>query len=540
MLLKAITITNFKGIGEPVRVELKPITLLFGPNSAGKSTIIQALHYAREIFERHNFDPDRTLDGGVYVDLGGFKNLVHKFDLKRTIKLRFDFNYSQTDFPEYLTRPERNLRKADPDNQSERDPWDLSARIYSGWIEVSLKWSHALNKVQLTEYETGFNEQPFARILATEDGRRVRLAYLNFAHTSFPVDADEFEGVDDPPRSTFEMMYDIIIDENVAPKGDDLELGLVGLKSALPRCGRPLQLLESCLSEDFISEDGHERVFDEFTANLSQLLVGPVEVLRDFLREFRYLGPLRETPPRDYKPLNFLEPGRWAGGLAAWDLLCKKDEGFFAKVNEWFASPERLNSGYALKLKKFKLIDVDEPYYRELESGEFLNDNKDQIGELISQPEQKRLVLIDQKRGIEVQSQDIGVGISQVLPVVVGALEPSFQIFAVEQPELHIHPALQVALGDIFINAIQEHQCLFLIETHSEHLLLRLLRRIRETTDGELPEGMAPLTRRELSVNYVFTPEDQVQVQQMDVSDDGDADGEWPAGFFAERARELF
>ena len=80
MGITAITIENFKGIREPVRVELKPITLLFGPNSAGKSTIIQALHYAREIFERQNLNPDRTLLGGGAIDLGGFESLVHKHD----------------------------------------------------------------------------------------------------------------------------------------------------------------------------------------------------------------------------------------------------------------------------------------------------------------------------------------------------------------------------------------------------------------------------------------------------------------------------
>ena len=53
-MIKKIHITNFKGIKDTVTVELKPITLLFGPNSAGKSTIVQALHYAKEIFERKN------------------------------------------------------------------------------------------------------------------------------------------------------------------------------------------------------------------------------------------------------------------------------------------------------------------------------------------------------------------------------------------------------------------------------------------------------------------------------------------------------
>ena len=83
---------NFKGIKNPVRVELKPITLLFGPNSAGKSTIIQALHYALEIFERQNLNPDRTLLGGNHIDLGGFESLVYQHDLSLPIKLGFELS----------------------------------------------------------------------------------------------------------------------------------------------------------------------------------------------------------------------------------------------------------------------------------------------------------------------------------------------------------------------------------------------------------------------------------------------------------------
>ncbi len=63
MRLTAIELENFKGIGPRQRIELKPITLLFGPNSAGKSTILQALHYVREILERKNVDPDMTICG---------------------------------------------------------------------------------------------------------------------------------------------------------------------------------------------------------------------------------------------------------------------------------------------------------------------------------------------------------------------------------------------------------------------------------------------------------------------------------------------
>src|SRR5262245_55705636 len=71
--IRAIELTNIKGVSSPVKIELRPITLLFGANSAGKSTVLQALLYVREILERRNTDPDRTQQGGPFVDLGGFR-----------------------------------------------------------------------------------------------------------------------------------------------------------------------------------------------------------------------------------------------------------------------------------------------------------------------------------------------------------------------------------------------------------------------------------------------------------------------------------
>jgi hypothetical protein len=543
VLISALTIENFKGIGPPALITFKPITLLFGPNSAGKSTILQALHYAREIFERQNFDPDKTLDGGESLDLGGFKSLVHKFDTSKAITLRFDLDLSDSDLPEYLAPPEKNFSESFNHLQAigrlpEPESWDLSDKVESGWVEIKLKWSHALERVQLTDYETGFDGHPFARIKATDDGRRVRLAYLNFEHPSFPIpDPDSFEGVEDCPRSSIDLMFDIVVDEKVVPKGEDLELGLVGLKSALPRSGRPLQLLDSCL----VDEGGGEnhKIALELAANLSQLLVGPAEVLRDFLREIRYLGPLRETPPRNYTPLRSEDKSRWAGGLAAWDTLYKKGPGFIERVSSWFSDETRLNSGYMLKLKRIKEVDPDAPYFKSLVDGTFRDDGDDQIGELDSQPDKNRLVLIDNKRGIEVHPQDVGVGISQVLPVIVGALDETIQIFAVEQPELHIHPALQVALGDLFISEAQGGLRFFLIETHSEHLILRLMRRMRETY-LQKNSTHPPVTPEDVAVLYVELDGDHSVVREMPLNERGELVKAWPGGFFEEGLREVF
>jgi AAA15 family ATPase/GTPase len=92
MRLDRVEIENFKGIGEPQAIELKPITLLFGPNSAGKSTILQALHYTREIL-RGNIDPDVTIAGGL-IDLGGFATLIHNHELGRTVRIKLSLDLS--------------------------------------------------------------------------------------------------------------------------------------------------------------------------------------------------------------------------------------------------------------------------------------------------------------------------------------------------------------------------------------------------------------------------------------------------------------
>ena len=99
-LVTAVEIENFKGIGRPVRIDLRPITLLFGRNSAGKSTVLHALCYAHEILSHRNVDAHKTELGGDQVDLGGFRNFVYAHDSTRKVRLRFELNLRGQSLPD--------------------------------------------------------------------------------------------------------------------------------------------------------------------------------------------------------------------------------------------------------------------------------------------------------------------------------------------------------------------------------------------------------------------------------------------------------
>jgi len=134
--------------------------------------------------------------------------------------------------------------------------------------------------------------------------------------------------------------------------------------------------------------------------------------------------------------------------------------------------------------------------------------------------------------------QDVGSGISYSFPILASLWASKLSL--IEQPELHLHPSAQCELGDVFIAAYNKGS-MAVVESHSEHMLLRILRRIRETTNDYLLPKDLKFTAKDLRI-YYFKPEPDgfTSVKEIRVDSYGELLNTWPGGFFSERDRELF
>lgn len=128
-------------------------------------------------------------------------------------------------------------------------------------------------------------------------------------------------------------------------------------------------------------------------------------------------------------------------------------------------------------------------------------------------------------RGVWVSAADVGVGFSQVLPVLLElSRSDSSGCLIVQQPEAHLNPAQHCALMDIIISRVQGARPVVL-ETHSEHVVLRLRRRISEGV----------ISSKDVALYFCDQVDGRSVVMPISVSDDGSiGDGAWPRGFMEE------
>ena len=573
-LITAFEIENFKGIGRSVRVDLRPITLLFGSNSAGKSTILHALCYAHEILSHRNVDAHRTELGGDQIDLGGFRNFVHGHDVNRKVRLRFVLDLKGWRVPDPLWDKIESPIEI-PGYSAGLDR--LSDAVETGWVALEVDGHHGQPGV--VSYEVGVNDALVGRI-CSRHGNRASLAF-NPSHPllepNLTITQNRWMNAPDLGSPGPRVLPDMDSSIWLTTGGESPSVPLRQLSSPLPYWDDVLvpqedkwrDIVRGVLQIEGPSRERYtEPSFSEFQLVVSSLLVGIGRSLRDELALLRYVGPLREIHRRDSLGLQPNDRD-WANGAAAWDLLNDNaggDSSVIRDASDWLSNGERLDTGYKLRVQSVVELPGDGPLVTELvglKPGERTSTGSkepgseaqqspgdvlraadpsllDALAEQVRQGVRKRVELVSTRIDRRVRTSDIGVGISQILPVVVAALDPDRpQITAIEQPELHIHPRLQVELGDLFAQQAVNGG-IFMIETHSEHLLLRIMRRMRQTKDDKLPDGAPGLHPDDVAVFFVEPDGAETLVREMPLNERGELVKAWPGGFFEEDLREIF
>ena len=223
-----------------------------------------------------------------------------------------------------------------------------------------------------------------------------------------------------------------------------------GRLSALPSVSEPLRVIP-------FGDDSPESATaaEQVRTFLEMVVLGTTAQLASFLRDAQYIGPLRTIPPRGFLYARAGRVTSWADGLAAWDLLLADRLTLVERTNTWL---RRLGAHCQVVVQE--LFDATAAA-EELSVGH--------VDKTV------RRLLLDTGAGAFVLPFEVGAGISQLVPVVVAAIEGRGGLTLVEQPEIHVHPALQVGLGDLFIDTANRYggKRALVIETHSEHLMSR-------------------------------------------------------------------
>jgi predicted ATPase len=566
-----IGIENFKSFGKMQHIPLKPITLLYGPNSSGKSSLIQSLLLFKQTLEESPNDEVVLLPRGNLVDLGDYSEFIHKHDEKREFKMSFSFNF--------LWEPEVNTICSDSAPLREDEVVTLEFTFFKDKmgdvIVKSIRLFYLRNPEPLLVYKNVLLDTKVRRRIGESVGRGFKIDALDKAmlflesinfnsefikanwesyaqyygnnansdkeirQWDFSADLHMLETLpvlsDEEPKARKKILRHLAKIEqsfynNSFENFSQISMPLNDRMIKVAKCfpyvlvGREHYwnyVAMRCL-HDYASLFERQEEYRQIVPIDFIILI--TNLLSQYLKKIIHIGPLREFPGRSYQFSGNAEAVVAKPAKKIPYFLLKRPD-IVESVNHWFS---KFEIEYELKVERYK---------RNLYA----------------------LTLIDKKNGCEVSPTDVGFGISQLLPIIVQGILPDFiypgyKIICIEQPEIHLHPRLQAELGSFFAHCINEQRPLkeegsddadingnqFIIETHSEHLILRLLRLIRNTTNGELEEGEKPLRPEDVAVIYAKPTENGTELMELRISEDGDFIDKWPDGFFTEREKELF
>ena len=588
MTLTAFRISNFKAFAATQRVPLKPITLIYGANSAGKSSVIHALALAHHAIETGDLDIQRTQIGGESIDLGGFRQYVHRRDRDRQVELGFELD------PEHLSGHLAELLRSARKIVVELAIGEGITSDQQTLFGYPSREFDREGAVWVERFEMEVDGKPLLS-MSVRAGGLLRLDRLDHGHPVFRGLLMLAMAACDIHEKQFAASIKMI--DELVP---DITARSRGLFPRVEEESEGSEVEEADWEELVSVNRRHRRkdhVREALLWALRELMGGLGTTLEDEIRRLRYLGPLRSYPPRHLAFSQDHDPNWFAGGGYAWDVVRTRED-IRRRVNAWLGDANRLKTPYELEVRDLlpaallsrelpvklhkalhdlaasllKGMDADKMIDLSLLADQVAkqiadidpddpNDIIPEIEELVAAEiddevlaerwaeemveeragELQDLVLIDKRTGTPVSHRDVGIGVSQVLPVLVSAYASKNKLLAIEQPEIHLHPALQAELGDVFLeSALGEGLNTFLIETHSEHLLLRIMRRMRETSTGELPDGVPEVRPEDVRVLFVEPDGPRSIVREMPLNERGELVKAWPGGFFEEGLREIF
>ena len=445
----SLNLKNFKGFSENNdkdcnTINIKPITLIYGPNSYGKSSLLQSLLMMNQtIGEGEDYKYCSLVTNGNKVNLGEFNDFLNKYALNKTIEIE-------------LTLPRiENFRDKSAGEVSfcycfRQDDAD-SSKIILSKLSVYL---------DLLNPQTGEKENK--KILISEFTRnengKYKLSEFNkekYCWFQLGVDSQYFRDNNNIPKTSFFQI------------------------------GYNIQSWDESYEEDFDKGDDIDKrpAFDIF---------------ENIIKNIVYVSSYRIPPRRVNDPKNNARRYVGKNGEYTAEVLTYDSKNIIKDVNKWLE-----------KIAGYKLSETKKKGYG---SSINLDDNSTEIK--------------------DINILDLGSGIAQVLPVITQAFKSQNDMILIEEPETHLHPRAQAELGSMFADAFKKKNNTFLIETHSENLLLRLESLVR---NGEL-------SKDDVSIIYVDKDKNGSRCIALHLDDEGDIENidEVPNGFFEESFNELF
>ena len=562
------TLGNFQAIRERQTLDLKPLTIFSGPNSSGKSAVIKSILMVAQSLSSSARDMPLVLNG-KYTQLGGFDDIIHHQSNPPQLRLGFVINGQEGEI-EVKTRIKKDAESpssmrveysiVDMDTETFKlnlgSPFELgiaekTSPIVKEQIERGLfdyKITAPKDIESRPEYEearsasllnflpgqtlvqvkskirdvTAEIEQVIAAIRTKSDEDETLLIHVDWDRKLSEIATSEFFNKilgdlpkrDDDARKTLGEIVqwqEATIDEVAGRIVGGLEPWQTD--KLVRQMNEELQKLKGSMNTQ------HPQPTDldvrEFPSPYNQIIQ---QIRRVFERQIFYLGPLRDDPRTIYAIPSI--PSQRDVGL--------KGEYTAAMLNEHkeldvrYPRPPLAKFTGTYDIRDDKLGLAVQTWLKRMGLA------KDMDAKMISKVGYQLAITPEGvKQPLDLTS--LGVGVSQVLPIIVMSLiAPEESVLIFEQPEVHLHPKVQSVLGDFFLGIVGcGKQCI--VETHSEYLIHRIRRRIAESSNEAI--------RKQLGIYFVELKDGVSQFSAVETNKYG-AILDWPNDFFDETEKE--